>query len=310
MKFIDFFAGIGGFRLGMEMAGHECVGFCEWDKFATASYTSVYLITEKQRKHLGMLDIRKRQKEILKEEYRNNEWYSNDIRTVKSENLPQSDCWCFGAPCQDFSIAGKRAGLSGDRSSLIQEIFRMLEERKEEGGRKVFPIRSSNKEADELSGQATNTITTRTGQANATGTYVVESEQHAQAVSGVYTQDSERFHKAPLKGLSRCLKANKHDAGVVIPVLTPDRAEKRQNGRRFKEDGDPMFTLTGQENNSLISGCRIRKLTPKECFRLQGFSDEYFERARAVNSDSQLYKMEKYLHGDMERHLGHATVRV
>lgn len=354
MKFIDFFAGIGGFRLGMEMAGHECVGFCEWDKFATASYTSMYLITEKQRKHLGMLDIRKRQKEILKEEYRNNEWYSNDIRTVKSENLPQSDCWCFGAPCQDFSIAGKRAGLSGDRSSLIQEIFRMLEERKEEdrpkwiiyenvkgmfssnrgldylsivlemdrlgydiewqninskwfvpqnreriytvghlrraGGRKVFPIRSSNKEADELSGQATNTITTRTGQANATGTYVVGSEQHAQAVSGVYTQDSERFHKAPLKGLSRCLKANKHDAGVVIPVLTPDRAEKRQNGRRFKEDGDPMFTLTGQENNSLISGCRIRKLTPKECFRLQGFSDEYFERARAVNSDSQLYK--------------------
>lgn len=38
MKFIDFFAGIGGFRRGMELAGHECVGFCEFDKFATASY--------------------------------------------------------------------------------------------------------------------------------------------------------------------------------------------------------------------------------------------------------------------------------
>lgn len=40
MKFIDFFAGIGGFRRGMELAGHECVGFCEFDKFATASYIS------------------------------------------------------------------------------------------------------------------------------------------------------------------------------------------------------------------------------------------------------------------------------
>lgn len=40
MKFIDFFAGIGGFRRGMELAGHECIGFCEFDKFATASYIS------------------------------------------------------------------------------------------------------------------------------------------------------------------------------------------------------------------------------------------------------------------------------
>lgn len=43
-------------------------------------------------------------------------------------------------------------------------------------------------------------------------------------------------------------------------------------------------------NKRTFDGYRIRKLTPKECFRLQGFPDEYFERARAVNSDSQLYK--------------------
>lgn len=47
MKFIDFFAGIGGFRRGMELAGHECVGFCEFDKFAAASYISMHLLTEK-----------------------------------------------------------------------------------------------------------------------------------------------------------------------------------------------------------------------------------------------------------------------
>lgn len=52
MKFIDFFAGIGGFRRGMELAGHECVGFCEFDKFATASYVSMHLLTDDQRKTL------------------------------------------------------------------------------------------------------------------------------------------------------------------------------------------------------------------------------------------------------------------
>ena len=128
MKFIDLFAGIGGFRRWMELAGHECVGFCEWDKYATASYISMHLITNKQREYLSTLDLKKRQKEILKDEYKNGEWYSNDIRNVDAGSVPKADCWCFGAPCQDFSIAGKRAGLNGDRSSLVREVFRILGE--------------------------------------------------------------------------------------------------------------------------------------------------------------------------------------
>lgn len=99
MKFIDFFAGIGGFRRGMELAGHECVGFCEFDKFATASYISMHLLTEEQRKALEDIPIKQRQKEILKEEYRNGEWYANDIRRVYAEDIPKADCWCFGFPC-------------------------------------------------------------------------------------------------------------------------------------------------------------------------------------------------------------------
>ena len=51
-----------------------------------------------------------------------------------------------------------------------------------------------------------------------------------------------------------------------------------------------MFTLTSQDRHGVYNGFRIRKLTPKECFRLQGWTDEYFERAALVNSDSQLYK--------------------
>lgn len=99
MKFIDFFAGIGGFRRGMELAGHECVGFCEFDKFATASYTSMHLLAQEQREFLDKMPLKQRQKEILKEEYRNGEWYANDIRRVYVGDIPKADCWCFGFPC-------------------------------------------------------------------------------------------------------------------------------------------------------------------------------------------------------------------
>ena len=132
MRFLDFFAGVGGFRRGLELSGYRCVGFCEWDKYAAASYTSMHLITDEQREYLETFSLKQRQKEILKEEYRNGEWYSNDIRNVDARSLPDADCWCFGAPCQDFSVAGKRAGLDGDRSSLVREVFRILEEFKEE----------------------------------------------------------------------------------------------------------------------------------------------------------------------------------
>lgn len=106
-------------------------------------------------------------------------------------------------------------------------------------------------------------------------------------------------------------------------VLTPDRAKKRQNGRRIKEPDEPSFTLTAQdkhgvaiyqrprgynkggmhdvapalsisawqENNLLADGIRIRRLTPRECWRLQGYPDEYFDKAKAAGiSDTQLYK--------------------
>lgn len=83
----------------MELAGHECVGFCEFDKFATASYTSMHLLTLEQRERLNEMPLKQRRKEILKEEYRNGEWYANDIRRLYAEDIPRADCWCFGFPC-------------------------------------------------------------------------------------------------------------------------------------------------------------------------------------------------------------------
>lgn len=99
MTFLDLFAGIGGFRRGMELAGHKCLGFCEWDKYARMSYISMHCITDEQRAYLATLDMKKRQKEILKDEYLNDEWCSTDIRTINVSNIPKADCWCFGAPC-------------------------------------------------------------------------------------------------------------------------------------------------------------------------------------------------------------------
>jgi len=72
----------------------------------------------------------------------------------------------------------------------------------------------------------------------------------------------------------------------AIAVLTPNRAEKRQAGRRFKEDGEPAFTVTVQDKHGVFNGQRIRRLTPTECERLQGFPDGWTEDI----SDSQRYK--------------------
>ena len=132
MTFIDFFAGIGGFRKGMEMARHKCVGFCEFDKYAVMSYTSMHLITDEQRAYLETLPLKERQKEILKEEYRNGEWYANDVRRIHADDIPKADCWCFGFPCQDISVAGKQVGFYGNRSSLFFRVMYLVGQLEEE----------------------------------------------------------------------------------------------------------------------------------------------------------------------------------
>lgn len=107
MNFVDFFAGIGGIRLGLEQAGHKCVGFCEFDKYARTAYKAMY-DTE-------------------------GEWESRDVRTVRTYDIPDADLWCFGFPCQDISVAGKQKGLQeGERSGLFYEIMRLLAGRRQE----------------------------------------------------------------------------------------------------------------------------------------------------------------------------------
>lgn len=103
MKFIDFFAGIGGFHSGLEKAGHECVGWVEWDKFARQSYQAIYDTD-------GL-------------------YTATDIQDVKGVDLPDADLWTFGSPCTDISLAGRKEGLKGEHSSMFFEVIRCLKER-------------------------------------------------------------------------------------------------------------------------------------------------------------------------------------
>lgn len=364
MKFIDFFAGIGGFRRGMELAGHECVGFCEFDKFATASYISMHLLTDEQRRALEDIPIKKRQKEILKEEYRNGEWYANDIRRVYAGDIPKADCWCFGFPCQDISVAGKQAGFQGNRSSLFFRVMylvgqleedkptylfienvknllsvnggwdfaRLLIEMEQWGYDAEWQVFNSkdfgvpqNRERCFIVGHLRGRGSAEVFPIEGTNKENSASLKLFGCINGRNSQRERVYDSGGLSLTISTVPGGNTEPKIAIPVLTPDRAEKRQNGRRFKDDGEPMFTLTGQDRhgvaikvkeNTLDTSCNqgifvqvseelvvyavwyekyqcyiaIRKLTPKECFRLQGWSDDYFEKAQFVNSDSQLYK--------------------
>jgi DNA (cytosine-5)-methyltransferase 1 len=99
VKFISLFSGIGGFDLGFERAGMECVAQVEVDKNCL---------------------------KLLSDKFPKAERYE-DVRTV-GNNLPAADVICGGFPCQDLSIAGKRKGLDGERSGLWFEFHRILSE--------------------------------------------------------------------------------------------------------------------------------------------------------------------------------------
>ena len=377
MKFLDLFAGIGGFRLGMESAGHECVGFCEIDKYARASYKAIHN-TE------GEIEL-------------------HDITTVSDESIRRIgrvDIICGGFPCQAFSIAGNRRGFEDTRGTLFFEIARFasilrprylfLENVKgllnhENGitfetiistldelgynvewqvlnskdfgvpqnrervfivgrlrggsGRKVFP----------LSGDGA-AITCEQPKINKVGNIRKKGKSQSGDVVSIDslapTLCSTTTQKDPLKVLIEneikqfgVLQPNYNQSGVVYEIdgISPTiRAYQGgnlepkiiQRGHGYNKGGEhdiaPTLTRNSYQENNLVkvvdfynkitkdevgtltsSGggstvragsfgitddYRIRKLTPRECWRLQGFPDWAFDKAQKVNSNSQLYK--------------------
>ena len=100
IRYFDMFAGIGGFRSGLEaIGGFECVGYCEIDKYAKQAYEAMY--------DTG------------------GELYFDDARKIVPEQLPDFDLLVGGFPCQSFSIAGARKGFDDTRGTLFFEIARI-----------------------------------------------------------------------------------------------------------------------------------------------------------------------------------------
>lgn len=362
LTFLDFFSGVGGFRHGLELAGMKCVGFCEKDKFARKSYEAMY-------------DTK-------------GEWFYDDITTIDPTRLPKADLWCAGSPCQNVSIAGKRAGLYGERSGLFFTFVELIKSQKEEdkpewvllenvkgllssgggrdyldylsildeagydlewqvfnskdygvpqnreriytlghlrrkGRRQVLPLsRESSSHLKQLvggmqsyrvydpSGIATTLVGEGGGLGAKTGLYLIDQSltepkltEEARCITARYTAGAT--------------KRTAMNSGVleVQPILTQGIKVRNgtKQGYQLAEVGDSVdlsypSSLTRRARvgrgiaHNLSCSCqmgavvwngrvvKIRKLTPKECFRLQGFSDDLFEKAKAVNSDAQLYK--------------------
>lgn len=310
MNFLDLFAGIGGFRLGMERAGHKCVGYCEIDKFARMSYQAIH----DTKGEIDYKDIT----EVTNEEF----------RKLKGT----VDIICGGFPCQAFSIAGKQLGFEDARGTLFYEIARAAKEIKPrylflenvrnllshdkgktfttmltildelgydaewqvlnsknfgvpqnrervfiighlrgECTSRVFPIRDNTKKINELPRKriTTNTLTARYT-ATGNGSYVIENKPKKVVLVKEATKQGYAI-------------AN---IGDSINLSHPN--SKTRRGRVGKNIANTL--LTSDEQGVVLSDYKIRKLTPRECWRLQGFPDWAFDKAQKVNSNSQLYK--------------------
>lgn len=359
LTFIDLFAGIGGFRMGMEQAGHECVGYVEIDKFARKSYETIHNVK--------------------------GEWTAHDITTVTNDDLRllrgTVDVICGGFPCQAFSIAGKRLGFAETRGTLFFEIARLAKEIKpqylflenvkgllnHDGGntfrtilstldglgydaewqvlnskdygvpqnrervfiighlrgrsrREVFPIRESyetpgikiigstkNRSAlgtnyrhsvHEISGIVGALSATDYKQPNQimiAGNLDIKGDDY---IKRVYETKGISPALPTMQGGGQCPKVLIKEAtktgyaeakiGDSINFSVP--SSKTRRGRVGKGIAQTLDTACNQATIENKPPYRIRKLTPRECWRLQGFPDWAFDRAREVNSDSQLYK--------------------
>jgi DNA (cytosine-5)-methyltransferase 1 len=294
IKLLELFSGIGGFAKGLEQAGFNITShqFSEIDKHAIANYKYNF----------------------KKSEY---------VGSVVDVSGAKADVITFGSPCQDFSLAGKRTGMDGERSVLILEAIRIISETKPsvfiwENVKGAF---SSNDGADfwailsafaniggyRLEWQLLNTswflpqnreriylvghlagrsepgvfpITeTDRGIAKGTAKAPVVRAITAGGHSGGHHSSMtliNQINPSIESGGTQPYQQNRvYDTDGIIPalnselsgrnniqvaaVLTPDRKEKRQNGRRFKEFGEPSFTLSTQDQHGVLINSGVNK---------------------------------------------------
>ena len=325
MKFLDLFSGIGGFRLGLQRAGHEPVGWVEIDKFARKSYQAMYDTT--------------------------GEWTATDINKVTDEEWREFngtvELIAGGFPCQSFSIAGKREGfLNKTKGTLFFEVARAVKQIKP---RFVFlenvkgllnhdkgnTFRTILNTFDELgydvqwrvlnsknfgvpqnrervyiighlrgdSGREVFSIFGENGEVNQVNVKQIGNISDSKSFGGnpqtgrVYADDGLSPTLNTMQGGGREPKVMVKEAtqkgydvatvGDSINISQPN--SKTRRGRVGHSIANTL--VTGSEQATLTSEYRIRKLTPRETWRLQAFPDELFDKAQQAGlSDSQLYK--------------------
>ena len=298
IKSFDAFAGVGGFTQALEACGIETVGFSEIDKYASA---------------------------VLKYKYPNILNYG-DITKIKPSDLPDFDLFTFGSPCQDFSIAGKRAGIDGGRSGLLLTALEIIKEKKPryflfenvkgmlssnkgwdmartliemekigyslwwqvlnakdfgvpQNRERIFVVGSRNGSPREIlfeRGTDKETVVANTIRTGGKGSL---SKKHAWDLVQINQPKHSNDRVYSEEGIGPTLntmQGGRRQPFVARAVLTPDRVEKRQNGRRMKEDGEPSFTLTSQDKHGVFTGTRVRRLTVVECERLMGWHSTAF----------------------------------
>ncbi len=352
LTFMDFFSGIGGFRLGLERAGFKCVGYCDCDNYANKLYKSFFDTSE--------------------------ELFFDDIRRIKTEELPNFDILCAGFPCQSFSIAGKRRGFNDTRGTMFFEVARILKDKRP----RYFILENVKGLLNHDRGKTFQTILkilsdlgyqTQWQLLNSklfgvpqnrervyiVGCYGKECAGKIFPITETSRQDScqnkikilfdghSQLNRIYDKtGISPCLTASHWIQGSLVnePTLKqiPETSGKPQGSRIYATDGIcPCITAThgnqaafkvrnGTKNGydvatvgdginlaypnsktrrgrvgkgcsqtldtncnmGTIDGYKIRRLTPLECFRLQGFPDKMVETAKQLGiADTHLYKM-------------------
>lgn len=302
IKVAELFAGIGGFRLGLEQASprFKTVWANEIDKHACKVY----------RKNFG-------EKELVE----------GDIRKIEADDIPDIDMLVGGFPCQPFSMAGKRQGFADFRGTLFFEIARILESKRPQtillenvrgllSAQNGFCFWAILNKLDELGYNVEWKVLNTKNWLPQTRERVFIVGHHSKSrgsrsqVFPFSRYDEEDY----CEGASvKTLTGGGHSGGLhsnmtaILPCLTPDRVNKRQNGRRLKNDGEPMFTLTAQDIHGVVISKTIRsggrgsldrhswdvvneqgrRLTEIDEERLQGFPDNWTQGV----SQTQRYKM-------------------
>ena len=298
MKFLDLFSGIGGFRLGLERAGHTPVGWVEIDKFARQSYQAMYDTT--------------------------GEWTATDINKVTDEQWRKFngtvELIAGGFPCQSFSIAGKREGfLNKTKGTLFFEVARAVKQIKprfvflenvkgllnHDKGNTFRTILSTFDELGyDVQWRVLNSKNFGVPQ-NRERVYIVG---HLRGDSGrevfsIFGENGETY-KDDLSPTPNTMQGGGREPKVMVREATKkgydvatvgdsiNISQPNSKTRRGRVGHGIANTLvTGSEQATLTSEYRIRKLTPRECWRLQSFPDELFDKAQQAGlSDSQLYK--------------------